>query len=181
MDNKLKDYYFRHATIKGEDECWEWNGTVSTKGDVPICQAMINGEQVRTSARKVVWEIWFGTVPELPIYMTCGNELCTNPNHMSNSLAITFEDKLRELFLRDVEKGRTEDDCWNWMGEINVDGSAGNISVQYNKKKYTIAAARVALMMDGGPLPPPHSYNGRICEVQNCVNPKHIVRVTSGS
>lgn len=62
-----------------EEGCWQWQGTLSTKGQYAV--ANIHGKQVK--AHVLAYEKWMAPVPEgLELDHLCKNPQCCRPAHL---------------------------------------------------------------------------------------------------
>lgn len=94
---------FEYNQNKGlENECWVWSGI--TKGNYPRLDLGKNsdGKRATRSARNYSYEKYIGPIPDnLQVTTTCGNTLCTNPNHlqlvkMGGSVPRNLQDSQKE-------------------------------------------------------------------------------------
>jgi hypothetical protein len=71
----LKCIVDKNILVKGEDECWPWQGTV-VKGYGSIKQ---RGDGSMLSAHRVAYQLYVGVVPENHVVRhTCDNPACCN-------------------------------------------------------------------------------------------------------
>lgn len=77
IKNKPEDVWKR-IDKKGENDCWEWKGSLNSKG---YGQMRIN--QIYYYPHRIVYELITGIIPKgLCILHTCDNRKCCNPNHL---------------------------------------------------------------------------------------------------
>jgi hypothetical protein len=86
------DSQFAAATAgKGEDDCWEWQGTVQRT----------YGRFGQRKAHRVSWELVNGPIAESAFLLhSCDNPICINPKHLREGDALQ---NARDA----VERGRT--------------------------------------------------------------------------
>jgi hypothetical protein len=67
--------------------------------------------------------------------------------------------------------------CWLWTGHINNVGYS-----RYNSKDFASGYVhRQMFYIANGYLPEPPNVVGHLCEVRNCVNPKHLTEQTQSA
>lgn len=113
-----KQRFWEKVDIRGEDECWEWRGSiVSGKSGGYGCFSL-HGKNRK--AHQVSWILTFGDIPELPnsdvrgtcVLHSCDNRKCVNPKHLFLG---TNDDNMKDM----VKKGRAKNvpkfgkDNWN--------------------------------------------------------------------
>lgn len=80
VTKELKDRirFLSRIDIKGEDECWLWQGTIHKGG---YGELSINNKNLKT--HRMSWEFFRGEIPpELEVCHTCDVRHCCNPNHL---------------------------------------------------------------------------------------------------
>lgn len=87
--------FWSHVVIAGENECWNWTGSLQPKG---YGQVRLQRKTRRTS--RVAWEIKYGAIPDdLFVLHKCDNRACCNPAHLFLG---TNTDNMRDM----MQKGR---------------------------------------------------------------------------
>lgn len=76
--NSLADRFWAKCDRKGEDECWDWEGSIQRENP----RFKVHGRWV--AAHKVAWYLHTGEdMYDSDIRRTCGNRLCVNPHHLA--------------------------------------------------------------------------------------------------
>ena len=98
--NSLRSIWAK-IEIRGENECWLWEGTVSrpTKSKKnPLPYGMVQFAGVVRIAHRLIWASINGRIPDgLVIRHTCDNPRCCNPAHL---LSGTYADNARDMISR---------------------------------------------------------------------------------
>ncbi len=93
-DQEKIDLFWSQVAIGAPDECWEWQGRRSVRGDG------VYTFKGHTSAYRVAYYLANGDIaPGLCVMHACDNRACCNPAHLSLG---THADNMRDK----VEKGR---------------------------------------------------------------------------
>lgn len=92
--------------------------------------------------------------------------------HAHSPIIAAKEDRIRERFLRYVEK---TDGCWNWIGTLDKRSGAGYLGLTAPDGRHRVTgAARLSYELHIGPVP----YGKRTerqCQNKRCVRPDHLV------
>jgi len=80
----LEERLRARVDMRGDDECWEWQGSISTQGYGRIAaggSAETSGSPLYT--HRVMYELRVGPIPGgLEIDHLCRNRRCCNPAHL---------------------------------------------------------------------------------------------------
>ena len=172
-----------------EDECWNWQGSISSGG-----YGMYNNK----FAHRMSYEHFIDEIPKnMIINHLCKNRLCINPNHLiiatiqENSQYSSYKrmgvkqksfsrpsgdsgEVLLQKFFDRVEIPEDENNCWEWIGSKRDDGY-GTFRLSNIKR---IAAHRLSYQIFIEEVPEGLVIN-HICENKGCVNPGHLEAVTT--
>ena len=89
--------FWEKVDIKGDDECWEWKGSVNTNG-----YGMLGIGQSRIVASRMSWVIHHGYLDNrMLVCHFCDNPKCVNPEHLFLG---TNSDNIKDMY----DKGRRE-------------------------------------------------------------------------
>ena len=86
----LEDKFWYFVDVKGEDDCWEWTGTLYRQG----YGRFYHRDTVEVKSHRVSFLINFGEIPlDSLIYHKCNNRKCVNPKHIyAGSITSNMED-----------------------------------------------------------------------------------------
>lgn len=78
-DKDIKRFW-SHVDIRGDDECWNWNG----KHDGKYHNFSVGGKSGKSPlSHRIAYELTHGDIPSgLVIRHTCNNPSCCNPSHL---------------------------------------------------------------------------------------------------
>jgi hypothetical protein len=89
----LAERFWRHVDVRGQDECWLWQGYVQANG---YGRFMVGDREARL-AHRVAYELAIGPVPARLVLdhvraRGCEHRHCVNPHHLE---AVTMAENLR--------------------------------------------------------------------------------------
>lgn len=161
-------------TINANGEIWRKRGNKRAEvkflnPDELMVFGAIEGKFVRTTARRLVWQYFFGDIPEGSIVRhKDGNPANNHPTNLVLSDAPSLH---MERFWSHINKGEEPDSCWTWNGKRNANGY-GLISIP---NKGWQLAHRLSFELNNPPLLPGECALHR-CDNPPCVNPLHLFR-----
>lgn len=159
MNLQLNDFW-SHVDVKGEDDCWLWQGATSPNG------FGVTGTKAKHyTAHVYAWYLEHGEFPKKQLQHTCGNKLCVNVRHLKIRQAPSDEERFWSMVDR-----RGDDECWMWKGKIKADMGAGIIVLSDGRR---LKAHRYAWELVTGEVLAKEQYLWSKCKVVGCVNPAH--------
>ena len=73
--------FWSNVKIKGDDECWEWQGTRHSKG-YGVFHILYAGDYIAYMSNRVAWFLHNKKQPgDFLVCHTCDNPPCCNPKH----------------------------------------------------------------------------------------------------
>lgn len=122
--------FWNNITIMGdsEDECWNWNKSISKSGYGKMQLARLSGKgQVSMNASRYAYLLLRGSIPEgLACLHICDNKYCCNPNHLFLG---TLSDNTRDMY----RKGR--DGIQSWIGKNHSEQARENMRKAWIRRK----------------------------------------------
>jgi hypothetical protein len=108
------------TNVEKADECWNWTGRLDKKHKPMLVSAIPGSVGPRGyskyreySARRISLELTGIILDEKhPTHITCGNNLCVNPEHIIYGEEARFWSKVIKL---------NDNDCWIWIGAYSTD------------------------------------------------------------
>ena len=97
LTQKQIDGFWSHVDIRGDDECWNWQGATFKDSGRVRGQVRINRKVYLAS--RIAFLIAYGYFPMPMGLHSCDNPLCVNPKHIHEG---THQDNMDEK----VERGR---------------------------------------------------------------------------
>ena len=144
----VSERFWKKVNQLGDDKCWEWTGSLDTRGYGLL---RVNGKLQK--AHRVSYVLHIGDIPDgLVICHKCDNTKCVNPNHLFSG---TMQDNVDD---RDA-KGRCihphgEEIPWSKLTEDDV----REMRLLYNSKqmilrelseKYKVSIAQIHKAIKG--------------------------------
>ena len=100
MKGSLEDRFWNKVVVGSQDECWEWTGSLCSKGYGTFAKSSAIGNRAWCLAHRLSWELANGPIPDgLCILHSCDNPKCVNPRHLSSG---THKDNMQDA----LHKGR---------------------------------------------------------------------------
>ena len=170
FSDEIKDRFWSRVQMKGENECWEWNGCIG-KNDIGVFSAF-SATNRSIKAHKAAYIISHNKeVPEgMYVLQSCRNRICCNPKHLylSDKRRNNGDLTIEERFLDKVDKSSGE--CWIWTAKKYYYG-------HFDIGGETLLAHRVSYSLFVGEL-----EDGKViahkCDNPLCVRPEHLMMCT---
>lgn len=166
MDNNFFKRMNSKVVIAGDDDCWNWIGSVNNIGRpvITIDKKTKTSREVQTfyPQNLIVKEFYPDCGYFRVVDILCGNLRCCNPKHLSPR---TFDNR----FWKNVDKPDGDGGCWLWSGTKRPNGY-GNITID-GKSWLTHRIAYEEYYQTKIPdnMMVLHSCNNRAC-----INPAHL-------
>jgi hypothetical protein len=88
--------------------------------------------------------------------------------HVKTLRLIHEDPRVMERFWAQVEKGRTDEDCWEWQGKVTPSGHPC-----FHLGQHSVAPGHLSWFWSTGELPTCGRVQ-RLCENPLCVRPRHL-------
>lgn len=138
--------FVNYIDVRCENECWNWNGSVSGSSKKGYGYYHLKGKMYR--AHRLIYILINGEIPkDKPFILhNCNNSLCCNPNHLDTG---THDDnmKYRDESGRTKAKQRikTDEEIRKIREEYNTDTSTTYDSLG---KKYNVSAGEIDVIVN---------------------------------
>lgn len=158
-----------HLRITQDGEIWRGDKRAEMKRDNDfLIFGMVDGEFTRTTARRLVWQFYFGNIPQRHRVAVKDGDVFNNaPSNLElfrspNRVERRFWSKV--TILQDSE-------CWLWTGSRNEKGYG---TFTMNRFEPPVLASRFAFETRNPPLGKDFALHR--CDNPPCVNPAHLFR-----
>jgi len=174
LEQKYIDRFWDKVDIRGPEECWPWKASLQGVG-----YGQFNIPPEILSSNVILAFIKTGEDPkENRCRLTCGNNSCCNPGHLSIEPPRTIRDRIMDLVT--IEPNG----CWQFNGVLNGHGYGMMETNHYNEM-----AHRASYKAFIGPIPkgmivdhtchdPALCHLGLQCPHRRCLNPNHLTVTT---
>lgn len=159
MKRTIQEKYDQYVVEREIDECWTWEGPVTTNGS-PYAD---EGKQ-RWLVRRWAYHRHFGYLPKESIFTSCQNHRCLNPHHFVCE-SIVSRSTLRTRLEKKLNKQQSG--CWLWKG--GAQNGQGKIRIG----KKIVAVRRAAWEIYHGKIPS-GMFVKLTCDNKLCCNPDHL-------
>lgn len=141
--NSDQDRFWRRVAVKGEDECWEWQGSRKGRG-----YGNLTVNYVRMGAHQRAYILAIGPIPEgLFVCHTCDHPPCCNPRHL---FAATQKDNVQDAInkgrFRAGRTGRLSREQVQWIREQH---SAGTMTQKAMAHAVGVTPSQVCHILKG--------------------------------
>lgn len=83
----IAERFWEKVTIKGPDDCWEWQGCINPKTGYGNFGLKINGHNTNRGAHRIAFALSGGDCSKFVCHK-CDNPPCCNPNHLWSGTVI---------------------------------------------------------------------------------------------
>lgn len=141
--NTVEDRFWSKVNRGEPDECWEWQGCLTTTGYGQFASREL--PEVGRKAHRHAFRFTHGYLsPEIILDHKCRNRICVNPNHLRE---VTVAENSENMGLRSDNKSGSRGVYWDkrhgyWVARINKNGEQVYCKI-FKSKDEAVEAVRL--------------------------------------